>query len=426
MVAGALLWFAFAGPALQVPWTCGVTKPCTQAHNGFSHNGTSEFAWDFDVNEGEEVWAASAGTVSYIRMDSTTGGCDESYGNDANYVVVDHDDGTAIVYMHLQPNSSPLQVGDAVVPGMLIARVGLTGYVCGDHLHLQVMEQCGSPYCQSLPASFVDYGDPAQGDSIESTNCPSCGLVLDGGETLISELEPGCFVRETTAWWSAFSGDDDHHFYTMATDADADASIGRWRFGVATPGDYRVEVFVPDADADASGAVYRVFHDGAVDSVPVDQASAKGWQTLGVFGFTGADDEHVELGDATGEAAALQRRLAYDAVRFTFVPSASDDGGSSGAGEGTGTATGSGGADTGGGGGSADAGSEGGLASDSGTSAAAGDDDALPDTFGGASDGPAGCGCSTPATTGAPWLLPSLLGWARRRRGRVRAVTRRC
>src|SRR5689334_13115657 len=137
LTAGVLASILAAGPPLQVPWTCGVTKPCTQAHGGFSHTGESQWAWDFDVNEGEEVWAASTGIVSYIRMDSTTGGCDASYGSDANYVIVDHDDGTSVVYMHLQANSSPLAIGDAVRPGMLVARVGLTGYVCGDHLHLQ-------------------------------------------------------------------------------------------------------------------------------------------------------------------------------------------------------------------------------------------------------------------------------------------------
>ena len=77
----------------------------------------------------------------------------------------------------------------------------------------------------------------------------------------MSELEPGCFVRETTAWWSAFNGDDDHHFYTMATDAAEAASTGTWRFGVTVPGDYLVEVFVPDMGAGATGAVYEVRHE---------------------------------------------------------------------------------------------------------------------------------------------------------------------
>ena len=73
-----VLVLAFEGPELQVPWQCGVVKPCTQGHNGFSHTGDGQWAWDFDVNEGEEVWAASAGTVSHMRMDQTEGGCDES------------------------------------------------------------------------------------------------------------------------------------------------------------------------------------------------------------------------------------------------------------------------------------------------------------------------------------------------------------
>lgn len=411
----AIAWVLLAGPPLQVPWMCGVTKPCTQGHNGFSHDGTSEFAWDFDVNEGEEVWSSSAGVVSYIRMDSNVGGCDESYGGDANYVVVDHDDGTAIVYMHLQANSSPLEVGDPVVPGSLVGRVGLTGYVCGDHLHLQVMEQCGSPYCQSLPATFADYGDPAQGDSIESTNCPACDLALDGTQTTISELHAGCFVRETTAWWSTMAGDDDHHFYTMATDAETDASTGTWRFGVDVPGEYRVEVFVPDVDTGAQGAVYQVHHGGEIATVPIDQSTATGWQDLGTFTFTGGGDEQVRLGDATGEAADLERRVAYDAVRLTFVPGAADTGGVDTSGgdpsEGTGAASSAGSGGTATSAGTTDP-------TDSATGEPDGTDgDALPDTFGEAEDGD-GCGCATPTGAARPWWLGLLLGRARRRRTR--------
>lgn len=408
-----LVLLAFEGPPLEVPWQCGVTKPCTQGHNGFSHDGTSEFAWDFDVNLGEEVWAASAGTVSFIRMDQPEGGCDASYGDVANYVVVDHGDGTSIVYMHLLDGSSPLEMGDAVLPGMLIGRAGLSGYVCGDHLHLQVIETCGSPYCQSVPATFVDYGDPGEGDSIESTNCPDCTLELDGAQTLISELDPGCFVRETTAWWSAFSGDDDHHFYTMATDAAEAASTGTWRFGVAVPGDYTVEVFVPDADADATGAVYEVHHAAGTDTFPIDQSTAKGWQELGTFEFTGTEGESVVLGDNTGEAAALERKLGYDAVRFTFVPSAGDSGDTGAPDTGNDDDTGPGGsslsatatASAGGSDDGDDAGDPDGTASDDGS---------LPGTFG-EMDDDSGCGCAATPTS-APWWWLVAIAIPRRRR----------
>jgi hypothetical protein len=412
LVAAAVL---LAGPPLQVPWMCGVTKPCTQGHGGFSHTGNSQWAWDFDVNEGEEVWAASSGTVSHLRMDSTTGGCDSSYGGDANYVVVDHGDGTSIVYMHLQASSSPLEVGDAVVPGMLVGRVGLTGWVCGDHLHLAVMETCGSSYCASVSASFADYGDPAEGDSIESTNCPACTIALDGTTTIISELDPGCFVRETTAWWSTMAGDDAHHFHTMATDAAEHASTGLWRFGVEVPGDYRVSVFVPD-EAGAQGTAYEVHHDGQVDVVAIDQSTMKGWQELGVFGFAGTGDAHVFLGDATGEAAALERRVAYDAIRLEYVPSTGD----SGSGDATAGNDTTGDGNTTSASGTAGATSSitvgGGDSTTEGSSATVGDSsDALPDTFGEQGDD-GGCACAmdrdTPASTW--WLAP--LAWIVRRR----------
>lgn len=409
-----------AGPPLQVPWMCGVTKPCTQGHGGFSHTGTSQYAWDFDVDEDEEVWASSAGTVSHIRMDSTTGGCDASYGGDANYVVVDHGDGTSIVYMHLQANSSPLEVGDAVVSGMFVGRVGLTGYVCGDHLHLAVMETCGSSYCQSVSASFADYGDPAEGDSIESTNCPACTIALDGTSTTISELDAGCFVRETTAWWSTMAGDDGHHFYTMATDAADDASTGSWRFGVDVPGDYRVSVFVPD-EAGAQGTAYDVHHGGEVTTAALDQSTQKGWQELGVFAFTGTGDEQVRLGDATGEAGGLERRIAYDAVRLEYVPDAGDSGtddtadtsdDATDAGDTTMVTSTAGGS-------SATVGDgDGETAAGTDTAGPGDSSDALPGTFGEQGDD-AGCGCTSEGSAprkGAWWLLALPILVTRRRR----------
>jgi len=418
MISTLLLVLAFEGPELQVPWQCGVVKPCTQGHNGFSHTGDGQWAWDFDVNEGEEVWSASTGTVSHMRMNMTEGGCDESYITGANYVVVDHGDGTSITYVHLQADSSPLEVGDEVVPGMLVARVGLTGYVCGDHLHLEVFSTCGSSYCPSVPATFADYGDPAQGDSIESTNCPACTLALDGTQTLVSELDPGCFVRETTAWWSAFSGDDDHHFYTMATDAAEAASTGTWRFGVTVAGDYRVEVFVPDADANATGAVYQVRHEAGVAMVPIDQTTAKGWQELGVFGFSGTEGESILLGDNTGESQDLEVRLGYDAVRLTFVPGSGD---TSGTDAGDDTADSSDGSLTDASASASATADDGADASDDGldSDGTGTDDGALPTTFGAAEDD-GGCACaSSRGATPWTWLVPLLVSLRRRARRRV-------
>src|SRR5690606_3978564 len=109
------------GPPLQTPWPCGQLEYCTQGHNGGSHTGTSSWAWDFAHQEGEEIWAASAGVVTHLRMNMTDGGCSSAYSGDANYITIDHGDGTSIVYLHMLPNSSPLSVGETVEVGDLVA-----------------------------------------------------------------------------------------------------------------------------------------------------------------------------------------------------------------------------------------------------------------------------------------------------------------
>jgi hypothetical protein len=414
VVSGLLAVVAFEGPPLQLPWACGTVESCTQGHQGGSHTGNSAFAWDFVLQEGEEIWAASAGVVTHARLDSNVGGCDPSFSTEGNYITIDHGDGTSIIYAHMQSMSSPLAVGDEVEVGDLVARVGLTGYVCGAHLHMAVQEQCGSSHCASVSAAFEGVGDPGAGEQHESSNCPSCARALDGGVTVIDDQDAGCLLRETKAWWSSAEGHDEHHFYTLATDAPADVTSATWVFGVTVPGDYEVEVFVPVEDADTTHATYVVHHAGGQDEIVVDQSAEKGWRALGSYAFVGAPGEGIVLGDATGEDIdTLGRRVAYDAVRFTFVPS--PDPGDEG------TETGTGGNDS--------TGSGAGEASDAGTSAAEGDPStdetgegsspALPEGFGeGDSDG---CQCRANRTGSTPtWALVVLaLGIPSRRRTRA-------
>jgi MYXO-CTERM domain-containing protein len=113
-------------------------------------------------------------------MDSQVGGCSDVYADDANYVLIDHRDGTAGLYLHVESNSSSLRVGDAVAAGDVIARVGQTGWTCGPHLHFQVQEICGSWWCQSVPAELAR---ESCGPTIE----PEIGL-----DALVPREEAGC------------------------------------------------------------------------------------------------------------------------------------------------------------------------------------------------------------------------------------------
>jgi MYXO-CTERM domain-containing protein len=400
------LTFAVDGPPLQLPWACGAAERCTQDHNGGSHTGASAWAWDFALQDGEEIWAASAGTVTHVEKGSTVSGCNSAYAADANFVTIDHGDGTSIIYAHMQTGSIPLEVGDVVEVGDLIGKVGQTGYSCGAHLHMAVQEQCGSSHCASVPAAFADIGDPEASTSYDSTNCPQCSRVLDGGTTIVDDRDAGCLSRVTTSWWSSMEGHDAHHFYTFATDNDAPVSTATWLVRVATAGDYLVEVFVPEDDADTENARYLVHHDEGTSEIAVSQAVAKGWQALGTFSFSAPEGQGVELGDATGENIdTLERRIAYDAMRFTFVPSAGEEESGS---ESTST---SGGHESSGGS------STGEVEPDTTTGPPGGTTEAshgLPPSFGDANE-QGGCGCRTAAPPPAAMLLLVLLGRRRRR-----------
>ena len=405
-LAAFALTLAVEGPTLQLPWACGTAERCTQDHNGGSHTGASSWAWDFALQDGEEIWAASAGIVTHVEKGSTVSGCNSAYAADANFVTIDHGDGTSIIYAHMQTGSIPLEVGDLVEVGDLIGKVGQTGYSCGAHLHMAVQEQCGSSHCQSVSAAFAEVGDPQASTTYDSGNCPTCARVLDGGVTIIDDRDAGCMSRVTTSWWSAMEGHDAHHFYTFATDKEAPVSSATWHVRVATPGDYFVEVFVPEEDADTENARYVVHHDGGATEVAVSQAVAKGWQPLGTFAFSAPEGQGVELGDATGENIdTLERRIAYDAMRFTFMPSAGED------------ESGEAATTTAGGDASSDGSSTGEVEADTttGSSGSSSESSAgLPPSF----FDPAqrdGCGCRSAAPpNAAAWLL--VLLWRRRRR----------
>ncbi len=330
---------ASAEPPLYLPWTCDEVHHVTNGHNTNSHTGMDAWAWDFGLAEGTDVRAAADGVVRLVKMDSSQGGCDGAYANDANYVVVDFEDGTEALYMHLRKNSSTFQVGDEVKQGDLVGKVGLTGWVCGAHLHFQIQHTCDSWWCQSKVADFVDFGDPDEDVDMASNNCPvvePCPLALDGTSTTIDDGEGRCFHRVSSWFWPGAGGWEDGHIYTWANDLAEPDSIGRWEFGVDVPGRYRVEAYVPADDASSQQAMYEIQTGAEMVAVgPVDQSANKEWVDLGVHEFVAGEEHWVRLRDNTGESRDLDRALAFDAIRISWEPEASGDTSDSGGGDGS-------------------------------------------------------------------------------------------
>ena len=124
----------------ELPYATGQTYRVDQGYGGrFSHVG--EAALDFSMPEGTTVFAARGGTVARV-VDRWSEHCARLECKRYNNVIeIVHDDGTMADYVHLQPNSARVDVGERVAAGDIIGRSGRTGYTTGPHLHFGVYRQ---------------------------------------------------------------------------------------------------------------------------------------------------------------------------------------------------------------------------------------------------------------------------------------------
>jgi len=105
----------------QLPYPTGQSFPVSQGFHGkYSHNGGDCYSIDFKMPEGSPIHAARAGTVVGIKDDSNVGGSDKKFEWDANYILVQHSDGTLGHYVHLQKGGVKVKIGDTVQTGQLI------------------------------------------------------------------------------------------------------------------------------------------------------------------------------------------------------------------------------------------------------------------------------------------------------------------
>jgi len=104
------------------------------------HVGSGKNAWDFANGTQFPISAARAGRITHLKMSSHFG-CDTPACVDyANYIVVDHGDGTTSVYLHMAGGSldPAVRCGEPVRQGQKLAMAGSTGWSTGPHLHFQV------------------------------------------------------------------------------------------------------------------------------------------------------------------------------------------------------------------------------------------------------------------------------------------------
>ena len=153
----------------RLPFEPGLDVYIHQGWNSpYSHNGRAAYAYDFGLHLDTPVLAAASGIVSHVHGGETVCGGPELRLN-ANYVTIDHPDGSSTQYGHL--GAVEVEVGDVVQVGQEIALSGRTGYTgCMPHLHFARQVQ-GGPVTQSIPVYFVEYPDVQlqEGETIQTT-----------------------------------------------------------------------------------------------------------------------------------------------------------------------------------------------------------------------------------------------------------------
>lgn len=162
-----------------LPLECGSMATISQGNNGgFSHMGDSAYAFDFAVPLQTPLVAIQEGTVSHLFEGTLPGDpCYDGGGMEciskANFVTLQHADGTASIYFHL--SEVKVAVEDVVARGAVVGLSGSSGWSTGPHAHVARQEACGLAYCQSIPVTFADVPDdgvPETGDVVTSQNCP--------------------------------------------------------------------------------------------------------------------------------------------------------------------------------------------------------------------------------------------------------------
>jgi murein DD-endopeptidase MepM/ murein hydrolase activator NlpD len=141
--------------AYDLPYPAGSAFRVSQGYDGrFSHQGTERYAIDWKMPEGTPVLAARGGLVVDEKDDSTAGGSDRKFLPSANFILIQHADGTLGKYAHLLKGSARVKTGQVVEPGTLIGLSGNTGFSSGPHLHFSVYRPRNGTERESLPTKF--------------------------------------------------------------------------------------------------------------------------------------------------------------------------------------------------------------------------------------------------------------------------------
>jgi murein DD-endopeptidase MepM/ murein hydrolase activator NlpD len=151
---------SFGDPANSpyiLPFPVGASYPVYQSYCWRAGGHRDQLAYDFAIPIGDTVVAIRGGVVRSLREDSPDNG--EGYG-EHNFVIIEHDDGTAAFYAHLMQYSVVVEVGDTVNTGQYFSFSGNSGQSGEPHLHIGVYQSYPTVEGVDVPINFRNAEGP--------------------------------------------------------------------------------------------------------------------------------------------------------------------------------------------------------------------------------------------------------------------------
>jgi MYXO-CTERM domain-containing protein len=187
-------------------------------------------------------------------------------------------------------------------------------------------------YRDNAIAAYGEMGAAFWDESQRCAQLPADGVIDERSNCYVAGGDPRFWRHETVGVGGTLD-------WTQTTNAAAPANFAEWIVKTGRSGKFHVDVALDGGTFGTSKqAAYQIAHAGVVDTVVVDQTSASGYVSLGDFAFAGSGDEHVLLGDDTGEQGT---KLLFDAIRVQSLDAPGDAGGCGGCATGGGAGAGS-------------------------------------------------------------------------------------
>lgn len=152
------------------------------------------------------------------------------------------------------------------------------------------------------------------------TNVPDDPYIVDNSDPRFSV---------TGSWSTASSQANRYGADYRYTDGVGGLRKATWQLTAPAEGDYLVSVWYPQSNNRATDAPFTVFFNGGsqTSTVRVNQRQTGGqWLALGVYRFTGAPGEKVELTNAIADPQGGTNLVLADAVRIQPVPASGIEG----------------------------------------------------------------------------------------------------